>query len=77
MTNIKSKMPFYKGRGNNKNPCMDLEALIDKPDFVAQTANGTAKPMGTGWNKDYRFGPLQEVDPEGPWQSGRSNRTGE
>jgi len=30
---------------------MDWEALIDKPSFVVQTANGTAAPFGPGDNQ--------------------------
>jgi len=56
---------------------IDFEALIEKPDFRAQTANGTAKAMGKGWNRDYQFGPMPEAESGGPWQPGRSNRTGE
>lgn len=55
---------------------LDFEALIDKPDFCAQTPNGTAKPFGTGWNKDFDWA-RPDVEPGGPWQPGRSNRTGE
>jgi hypothetical protein len=30
---------------------MDWEALLEKPSFVAQTANGTAAPFGPGDNQ--------------------------
>ena len=62
----------------------DLEELIEKREFCAQTPNGTALPFGTGWNRDYRAaepslvsGYDYQAPPGGPWQSGRSNRTGE
>jgi len=62
---------------------IDFEAMIEKPDFVAQTCNGTAKPMGLGWNKQMYVSapwgpePNHNIDPGGPWQAKRSNRTGE
>lgn len=46
--------------------------------FQAQTANGTAEWMGTGWNIDYASlypRPQLPTDPTRP--PGRSNRTGE
>ena len=43
---------------------------------VAQTAAGTARDTGTGWNRDEPWSSPQ-VPPGGPWQSGKSNRTGE
>lgn len=46
--------------------------------FRAQTANGTALWMGTGWNLDYAslYGRPQ-VPPDATRPAGRSNRTGE
>ena len=43
--------------------------------FTAQTANGTARYEGTGWNRDYQWGTRPQVAPFGPWQPGNSNRT--
>ena len=46
--------------------------------FTAQTANGTAKATGTGWNRQFNYYyNWPQVPPGGPWQPGRSNRTGE
>lgn len=64
---------------------MNFEKLIDQGgisarEFTAQTANGTAHAIGTGWNKEWWWpedGLNSQVQPEGPWAPGRSNRTGE
>ena len=44
--------------------------------FTAQTCNGTAKDVGTGWNKvdDWK---QEQVQPDATRPAGRSNRTGE
>lgn len=42
-----------------------------------QTANGTAKAMGTGHNWQGPDFTWPEVPPHGPWKGGRNNRTGE
>ena len=43
---------------------------------VAQTANGTARDVGTGQNCDQPWSSPQ-IEPRPAWPSGRSNRTGE
>lgn len=43
---------------------------------VTQTANGTSKDVGTGWNKEYNW-EMPEVSEKGAWQKPNSNRTGE
>ena len=53
-----------------------LEGIIEDRPFVVQTANGTAKPMGTGWNKDEPWD-MPELEPDATRPAGRSNRTGE
>ena len=45
--------------------------------FRAQTANGTALWAGTGWNRDDKLYEQPQAEAGGPWQAGRSNRTGE
>jgi hypothetical protein len=57
---------------------MNFERMIDKggDEFTAQTANGTAKWRGTGWNKEYEWSRPQ-VEPDATRPAGRSNRTGE
>ena len=45
--------------------------------FVAQTANGTAKWKGTGWNNTDASYTSAELPPSATRPSGRSNRTGE
>ncbi len=58
----------------------NLESLyeqgINPKGFTAQTANGTAKAMGTGWNKVMDWS-MPEVAPDPVRPAGRSNRTGE
>ena len=45
--------------------------------FTAQTANGTARDMGTGWNRDEPWSSDWTAPEGGPWKGGPSNRTGE
>ena len=45
--------------------------------FTAQTANGTAKDQGTGWNRDEPWSSDWTAPEGGPWKGGPSNRTGE
>lgn len=66
-----------------KSPLSNLSRLYGRGEnpkgFTAQTANGTAKDTGTGWNKntfEMDWGRM-EVEPGGAWQPGRSNRTAE
>ena len=61
---------------------MDFEALIKDGEgpgtggFSAQTANGTARWMGRGWNNSTPWEmPQLPTDPTRP--AGRSNRSGE
>lgn len=58
----------------------DLESLYDFGEnpkgFTAQTANGTSKATGLGWNQEYTW-EKPEATPGGPWKPGRSNRSGE
>ena len=63
-------------RGVNMSRFGLLEGLIEKTPFVAQTANGTARPMGTGWNRDTPW-TMPELEPDATRPAGRSNRTGE
>ena len=72
---------------------IDFEGLIAKGEmrgsggFQAQTANGTARWRGAGWNKDGRGGwdgnsnfwgyDSPELTPDATRRAGRSNRTGE
>lgn len=60
---------------------MDFEKLIARGEnprgFTAQTANGTAKCYGTGWNKQVTIPELPEAPEGGAWQRPNSNRTGE
>lgn len=55
----------------------DLESLIQKTPFVAQTANGSAKPTGLGFNQQQDAPRNPKAKEGGPWQTPRSNRTGE
>jgi hypothetical protein len=67
-------------RGRSKGPKMDFEALIvDRPEgreFIAQTANGTAKWKGTGWNRSWDYD-RPELPPDLTRPAGRTSRTGE
>jgi hypothetical protein len=67
-------------KAGTKGPLSNLSKLIGRGEnpkgFTAQTANGTAKATGTGWNKGYDW-ERSEVEPGGAWQPGWSNRTGE
>ena len=45
--------------------------------FVSQTANGTARDMGTGHNRDDERWTWPQASEGGPWKGGPSNRTGE
>ena len=69
-----------KERTGTKSPLSNLSKLIAKGEnpkgFTAQTANGTAKDVGTGWNRGWDW-EQEQVEPRGAWQPGRSNRTGE
>jgi hypothetical protein len=59
---------------------MRFDKLVQKGEnpsgFTAQTCNGTAKDVGTGWNKvgDWK---QEQVQPDATRPAGRSNRTGE
>ena len=63
---------------NTKRKGLDFEAMLGKGegppnDVIAQTANGTARSRGAGWNKDQPYSwPM--VPEEGAWNG---NRTGE
>lgn len=63
---------------NKKARMLDFEKMIDKggDQFTAQTANGTAKWKGTGWNKDYDW-QREQLPPDATRPEGRNNRTGE
>lgn len=63
---------------NKKARMLDFEKMIDKggDQFTAQTANGTAKWKGTGWNKDYDW-QREQLPPDPTRPEGRNNRTGE
>jgi hypothetical protein len=60
---------------------LDFEKIIGAGEhaggFTSQTANGTGKFVGTGWNQQFDFGPMPEAPERGPWQKPHSNRTGE
>ena len=68
---------------------LDFEKMIGEGEnakgFTAQTANGTARWHGTGWNKNGRggwsaggyCGDGQQLEPDATRPTGRSNRTGE
>jgi hypothetical protein len=58
------------GKGENRNP-------ESRDGFLAQTVNGTALTVGTGWNKATPGPSWPQVEPGGAWQAGRSTRTGE
>lgn len=63
---IKSKgFDFSKGPAKGDNP----------KGFTAQTVNGTAKACGGGWNDQWDWGDLPQVDSSKPLHWG--NRTGE
>lgn len=59
---------------------MDFEGMIAKGEnpagFTAQTVNGTAHAMGTGYNQQFEY-TMPEVPVKAVWPAGRSNRTGE
>ena len=59
---------------------LDFEKLIAKGEnpngFTAQTANGTARWKGEGWNRDEPWNSPQ-VEPGPTRPAGRSNRTAE
>jgi|HubBroStandDraft_3_1064219.scaffolds.fasta_scaffold24388_2 hypothetical protein len=58
----------------------DLESLIEGGEnprgLTAQTANGTAHAVGTGWNKSEPY-TSPELPPDATRPAGRSSRTGE
>ncbi len=60
---------------------LDFEKIIgpgEHPNgFTSQTANGTAKCYGTGWNWQGPNWSMPEVPEHGAWQKPGSNRTGE
>jgi len=57
---------------------LNWEKILNDPDFTAQTPNGTAKWMGTGWNNQYGMPYTRpQVEPTKTRPAGRSNRTGE
>ena len=59
---------------------MDFEALYAKGEnpkgFTSVTINGTARAMGTGWNKREPYS-QEQLPPDRTRPAGRSNRTGE
>lgn len=59
---------------------IDFEGLYGKGEnpqgFTAQTANGTAHAMGTGWNRSEPSS-MPELPPDRTRPAGRSNRTSE
>lgn len=73
-----------------KDGCIDWEKVIapraDRPigvgpgapdrGFTAQTANGTAHAMGTGWNKVFDY-EMSQLPSDQTRPAGRNNRTGE
>ena len=65
---------------SKKDRKVDFEKLIGRGEnpngFTAQTANGTAKWRGTGWNCQYDW-TQEQVMPDPTRPAGRSNRTGE
>jgi hypothetical protein len=64
-----------KGFDGHAQRNLDFESIIPRG-VVAQTANGTSRDTGTGWNRDEPWSSPQ-LAPGGPWRKGRSNRTGE
>jgi len=73
----KMKLPQPR-RYNDK---MEWESLIENGEnpqgFTAQTANGTAKWHGTGWNQRAYDYTMEQMEPSPVAPGGRSNRTGE
>lgn len=62
----------------------DLESLIQDGEapgapqgFRAQTCNGTSEAMSLGWNQQQPVKRNPSARERGPWQTSRSNRTGE
>lgn len=70
-------LPGVPQRAQPRTSRMDLEGLIQDKPFVAQTANGSSRATGTGWNKSETYGGWGEVEPGPTRPAGRSNRTGE
>jgi hypothetical protein len=72
--------PTRQNQGKGDQEKIDFVGLIAKGEssrgFIAQTANGTSRDQGTGWNRDEPWSSSQ-LEPRGPWKSGPSNRTGE
>ena len=65
---------------NSGKRSMDFEALIgfgeNPKGMSAETANGSARATGTGWNRD-RPWTMDEIEPSEVWPAGPSNRSGE
>lgn len=49
----------------------------DPSGFTGQTVNGTVHAWGQGWNATFTYEDPQLDLGKGPWQPGRSNRSGE
>jgi hypothetical protein len=73
--------PKRQNQGRGDQGGIDFAGLYAKGEspkgFVAQTANGTARDMGTGQNKQWGGWNEPQVREEGAWQRPFSNRTGE
>lgn len=74
------KFPSRQNQGASDQEKIDWCGLIAKGEsprgFRAETANGTAHDMGTGYNRERPWsGP--QLSPEPLWPRGPSNRSGE
>lgn len=67
--------PPHVGGGVMGDPMTDA-ATADNLGFKAQTANGTSRAYGRGWNWDPPY-EWPQVEGHPAWPGGRSNRTGE
>jgi hypothetical protein len=72
--------PTRQNQGKGDQEKIDFVGLIAKGEssrgFIAQTANGTSRDMGTGNNRDQPWSSPQ-LSPEPLWPRGPHNRTGE
>ena len=69
-------MPTKQGQGPSM-PNINFETVYETRAFQSQTANGTGRAMGTGWNRlDQKYG-SPEAEAGGAWKGGPSNRTAE
>ena len=64
------------GRKNTKLDFASIVGAGENPKgFISQTANGTGKDKGSGWNKGWDY-ECPQVPAEGAWNNG-GNRTAE